>query len=102
MASGKDNSGKEDDKKKDKEKDIKLQVVVNGTQVEVKGELDQALLSILLPALKKAKVAGEPDVDRWVFTVADGTVLDKAKLIGEFGFTEQTILFLSLEAGVAG
>jgi hypothetical protein len=93
MATGKD---------KEKEKDVKLDIVVNGTPVQIKGDPDDALVSLLAPALEKAGVAGGADLTRWVFKDKDGNVLDKNQKLADFDFAKHARVFLSLEAGVAG
>jgi hypothetical protein len=97
---------KDDDKSKDKDKDkkkhIKLRIVVNGTPVEIKLDLAEPLVSALIPALAEAKIAGEPETERWVFKDEEGNVLDKNQQISTFGFDKDSVIFLSLEAGIAG
>jgi hypothetical protein len=89
-------------KGKDKEKDVKLDIVVNGTPVQIKGDPDDALVSLLAPALDKAGVAGGADLSRWVFKDKEGNVLDKNQKLSDFDFAKHVRVFLSLEAGVAG
>lgn len=95
MATGKD-------KDKGNDKDIELNIVVNGTPVKMEAKLNQPLEAILVAALKKGGVAGDPEPDRWVFKDANGNVLDKHQKISDFNFSEGATLFLSMEAGVAG
>lgn len=98
MAQSQSDGGKE----KPKKDDIKLTVVVNGTSVQLKADPDELLGSLIGPALKKAGVADSPDLNRWIFKDKDGNALDKARAIESFGFTDKTLIFLSLDAGVAG
>lgn len=81
---------------------IRLNVVVNGTDVHVVGNLDRPLASLIPRSLFKAGVADNTDPDRWIFKDKDGNVLDKTKNIGTFGFVPKATLYLSLDAGVAG
>ncbi len=81
---------------------IDLQIVVNGNPVAVNANLNEPLIALLVPTLKKAGVAGDPEPDRWVFKDENGNVLDKHKKIGDFGFAAGATIFLSLEAGIAG
>lgn len=97
MASKSDSSGK--GKKND---EVKLTIVVNGTSVHLKAEPKEPLSSLTEPALKKAGVADAGDLSRWIFKDKEGNVLDKARLIESFGFTDKSTIFLSLEAGAAG
>jgi hypothetical protein len=99
MASGKD---KGNDNGNGHDKSFELQISVNGTPITMEVKLNQPLQAILVPALKEAGVAGDPEPDRWLFRDAAGNVLDKHQKISEFDFGADTILFLSLEAGVAG
>lgn len=81
---------------------IQLQIVVNGNPVIVEANLHEPLGALLVPTLKKAGVAGDPEPDRWIFKDASGTVLDKGKKVAEFAFQAGATIFLSLEAGIAG
>ncbi len=84
------------------DKEIELQIVVNGNPVILKAQLSEPLHALLVPALKAAGVAGNPEPDRWIFKDQNGNVLDKNKKIAEFGFKPGATIFLSLEAGIAG
>ena len=94
-------------KKEDAEKDkgdknkIILIVVVNGTPVNVTGNLNAPLHTLIPDALKESNNVGQSP-DGWELKDAGGTVLDGSKKIGDFGFTAETRLFLSLKAGAAG
>lgn len=81
---------------------IVLQIVVNGNPIEMNANVHEPLGALLVPALRHAGVAGEPDASRWVFKDQNGNVLDKEKKVGEFGFANEAVIFLSLEAGIAG
>lgn len=85
-----------------KNKKVLLEVSVSGAPVKVNAEVDLPLLSIFGPALEKAGMAADSDPDKWQFTDEPGNVLDRNKVIVEFGFAEKTTIFLSLLAGVAG
>lgn len=89
-------------KSKPKKDDMKLNVVVNGTSVNIKANPNDLLATIVEPALQKAGVAASPDLSRWILKDKDGNVLDKASTIESFGFNDKTLIFLSLDAGVAG
>ena len=80
---------------------IELTVIVNGTPVQVEGNVNAPLLTIIPEALKASGNVGQSP-DAWELKDAGGTVLDGNKKIGDFGFTKETKLFLSLKAGVAG
>ncbi len=83
---------------KDKET---LTVVVNGSPTEVPVN-DQAPLRTVIPkALQQTGNTGQPP-DNWELKLADGTVLLLDKKIGEYGFEESVVLFLSLKAGAGG
>lgn len=81
---------------------IQLQIVVNGNPVTVEANIHEPLEALLVPTLKKAGVAGNPEPDRWIFKDQNGNVLDKNKKVGDFGFAAGATIFLSLEAGIAG
>lgn len=87
---------------KNKKEDVHLIVVVNGKAVHLKADQDDALASLIEPALDKANVADKSDLERWIFKNAAGDVLDKTQAIGSFGFKHNEEVFLSLEAGVVG
>ncbi len=82
--------------------EIELQIVVNGNPVMMEANINEPLHALLVPTLKKAGVAGNPEPDRWVFKDQNGNVLDKNKKVGDFGFAAGATIFLSLEAGIAG
>lgn len=82
--------------------EFQLNIVVNGNPVELDANIHEPLGALLVPALKKAGVAGNPEPERWVFKDQSGNILDKAKKIGDFGFANGATIFLSLEAGIAG
>ena len=81
---------------------IELQIVVNGNPVTMEANIHEPLHALLVPTLKKAGVAGDPEPDRWIFKDPNGNVLDKNKKVGDFGFASGATIFLSLEAGIAG
>lgn len=87
---------------KDDDKDVHLKVVVNGKPVPLKAGASALLGSLIPEALDKAKVADKSDLERWVFTNAAGTQLDKNQTLGSFGFEHDQELFLNLSAGVVG
>ena len=78
-----------------------LTVVVNGQPVQVIANLEAPLHTIIPEALKASGNVGQSP-DGWELKDAGGTVLDGSKKIGEFGFTKDTKLFLSLKTGAAG
>jgi len=84
------------------DKDVHLKIVVNGKPVPLKADPGAQLGTLVEPALDKAKVADRSNLDKWIFTNAAGTVLDKTALIGSFGFQHNEELSLSMGAGVVG
>lgn len=81
---------------------IQLQFVVNGNPIIVEANINEPLGALLVPTLKAAGVAGDPEPDRWLFKDQNGNVLDKSKKVKDFGFAPGATIFLSLEAGIAG
>lgn len=88
--------------KVEKDKDVHLKVVVNGKAVPLTGSPAATLGSLVGEALDKAKVADKSDLDRWVFTDANGQPLDKARTLASFAFAHNAEIFLNLSAGVVG
>ena len=80
---------------------IDLKIVVNGTEVVVEANVHAPLQTVIEPALQKSGNAGQPP-SNWVLRDANGNELDVTKKIGDFGFNAQTILYLSLKAGIGG
>lgn len=86
---------------KEQETTVTLTVVVNGTRTEVTAEGSDALVSVRDKALQQTNNVGRPAED-WELKTEGGDVLDLATLVRDSGFTSETVLFLSLKAGVAG
>ncbi|MDB5874655.1 MAG: hypothetical protein JWQ07_4097 [Ramlibacter sp.] len=84
------------------DKDIHLKVIVNGKAVPLKADPDASLGSLVEEALDKAKVGDKSDLDRWVFTDANGQQLDKTRTLASFAFAHNAEIFLNLSAGVVG
>jgi hypothetical protein len=99
MASDKNVASK---KNEGAEKKIKIFVVVNGEPIKINAIASALLLSILEPVLKKAGVNEGADLDRWTFKDDVGNVLDKGASISDLGLVDDSVIFLSLEAGGAG
>src|SRR5690348_10140187 len=78
-----------------------LTVVVNGQAIEVTVNEEAPLRTVIPVALQESGNVGQPP-DNWELKDAAGTLLPLDKKIGEFHFTPETKLFLSLKAGVAG
>lgn len=95
-------STKVESKAKGNDKKIKLSVVVNGEPIKINATASEPLVSILEPVLEKAGVAEGADLDRWTFKDDIGNVLDKTALISALGLVDDSVIFLSLEAGGAG
>lgn len=80
---------------------LNLRVVVNGREVTVEVDGNEPLRTIVPKALEKADVKGQPP-DNWTVNDVAGTELPLDKKIKDFGFTDQTVLFLNLKVGVGG
>jgi hypothetical protein len=80
---------------------ITLTVVVNGDSVEVEGNSNAPLHTIIPKALTESGNVGQPP-ENWELKDEAGNVLDVGKKIEEYGFTAGIKLFLSLKAGAAG
>lgn len=78
-----------------------LTVVVNGSPTEVSVNDHAPLRTVIPRALQQTANTGQPP-ENWEFKLADGTVLPLDKKIGEYGFEENVVLFLSLKAGAGG
>ncbi len=100
MAKSNDKPKEEKDAKDGKNK-ITLKIVVNGQPFDVKGNINAPLHTLIPEALKTSNNVGQPP-ENWELKDVGGTVLDGSKKIGEFNFTKDTTLFLSLKAGIAG
>lgn len=78
-----------------------LTIVVNGTETDIERNDNAPLGSVIGKALAQTGNTGQPP-DRWELKDKDGNLLDPNKKIGEFGFPAVVVLFLTLQAGVAG
>ena len=76
-----------------------INVVVNGQPTVVDAVREDALGSIIEPALHQTGNSGQPPGD-WELRDADGSLLDLDKKIEDYPFTEKIQLFLTLKAGV--
>lgn len=83
-----------------KDKDT-LTVVVNGKPVEVDVNDHAPLRTVIPKALEKSENIGQPP-ENWELRDAAGTELNLDRKIGDYGFTDETRLFLNLKAGIGG
>lgn len=96
-----------DQKDKDKDKDdkdreaIDLVIVINGQPFEVEAEKKEPLRAVVARALEKSNNTGQPP-ENWELRDESGKLLDLAKKVSDFHFTDNTKLFLSLKAGIGG
>ena len=81
--------------------EIKLKIVVNGQPVEVVGNLEAPLRTVINKALESSGNSGQP-VENWELRDAVGQVLDAARKLADFHFAADVTLFLNLKAGVGG
>lgn len=78
-----------------------LLVVVNGVEVLVDANLHAPLRTVAEHALARTGNVGRP-LDDWEFKDAQGRPLDLTRKVGEFSFTAETVLYLTLSVGVNG
>lgn len=78
-----------------------LKVVVNGKEVTIDVNENEPLRTIIPKVLETANVKGQPP-DNWTVNDVAGNELPLNKKIKDFGFTDQTVLFLNLKVGVGG
>lgn len=83
------------------DKEIKLKIVVNGQLTEVSVNEEAPLGTVIPKALEQTKNTGQPPTN-WELKDNEGKVLDSNQKVEDFHFTSQTILFLSLKAGIGG
>jgi hypothetical protein len=84
-----------------KPNEIKLKVVVNGQPMEVTGNDNAPLRTVINKALEVSGNSGQP-VENWELRDAGGQVLDPARKVSDFQFAAEVTLFLNLKAGVGG
>lgn len=89
------------DESKSKPNELKLKVVVNGQPVELSGNLNAPLRTVINKALEVSGNSGQP-VENWELRDAGGQVLDPARKLEDFQFATDVTLFLNLKAGVGG
>ncbi len=80
---------------------ITITVVVNGQPTTVEANPEAPLHTIIPKALEQTANTGQPP-DNWDLRDANGTLLDPAKKIEDYGFPSNVTLFLNLRAGVGG
>jgi len=81
--------------------DIEVTVVVNGQQVQVSGNRNAPLHTIIPKALHDSGNVGQPP-ENWELRDVAGALLDINQKIEAFNFNAETKLFLNLKAGVGG
>jgi hypothetical protein len=80
---------------------ITLHVVVNGQPIEVEGNLNAPLLTVIQHALQKSGNSGQPP-ENWELRDGAGNILDGSRKLSEFNLTSGASVFLNLKAGVGG
>jgi hypothetical protein len=78
-----------------------ITVIVAGDPTEVEVNVNAPLHTIKPQALHQTGHVGQPP-EEWELRDEQGNLLDGNKKIREFGFTDETRLFMSLGAGVTG
>ena len=82
-------------------KKISITVVVNGQPTVIDAVENDPLGAIIPYALRQTENSGQPP-ENWELRDADGSLLDLAKKIEDYGFPAKVRLFLNLKAGVGG
>ena len=80
---------------------IELTIVVNGQPTEVSANPEAPLHTVIPKALEQTGNVGQPP-ENWELRDVAGTLLDLAREISSYHFTEETRLFLNLKAGIGG
>ena len=81
--------------------ELVLQVVVNGTPATITANKNAPLRTIVEKGLAETHNTGQPP-QNWEIKDKEGNVLVADRKIEEFHFGPETILFLTLKAGIAG
>lgn len=79
---------------------ITVKVIVNGTPIEVKTNVNAPLKSLVEKALEQTGNTGRP-IEDWELKF-NGQVLDLKKKVEDYNIPDGTELFLSLRAGQGG
>jgi hypothetical protein len=80
---------------------VSLTIVVNGQPVEIEGNENAPLQTVLNKALSETQNEAQPP-ENWEIRDEAGNLLDPSQKIGLFGFAAGTVLLASLKAGAAG
>ncbi|HKW76641.1 MAG TPA: DUF2604 domain-containing protein [Terriglobales bacterium] len=83
------------------ENKIELIFIINGANFKLEVNLNEPLGSAVARALEKSGNTGRPASD-WQVRDANGVLLETQRQIKDFGFTNETRLFLSLAVGAGG
>ena len=78
-----------------------LTIVVNGQPTEVEANENAPLRTVIPKALAQTHNTGQA-LENWELKDELGNLLDLDRKIGEFAFSEDVKLFLSLKAGIGG
>lgn len=81
--------------------EIDITVVVNGQPIQVSGNRNAPLHTIIPKALHDSGNVGQPP-ENWELRDLAGALLDTNQKIEAFDFNAETKLFLNLKAGVGG
>ena len=82
-------------------KKVSVTVVVSGKDTAVEIPEDSPLSAVIPKALEQTGNSGRPPQD-WELKDAQGNILDLDKRVGDYNFSKETPIFLSLKAGVGG
>lgn len=80
---------------------LPLIIVVNGDPTPVEGNLHAPLHTVVQKALSDTQNTGRK-LEDWELRDEDGNELDLSRKLLEFGFPPNTVLSLTLKAGVLG
>lgn len=80
---------------------VTLTVVVNGVETTVDANVNAPLRVAAEHALTQTHNTGRPLSD-WEFKNANGVSLDITRKVGDFGFVDGVVLYLTLAVGVNG
>jgi len=78
-----------------------LTVIITGVPYEVDTNDNAPLHTVVQKALQQSNNTGQPK-ENWVLRDEQGTILDLEKKVGDYGFTDDTKLFLNVKEGVGG
>lgn len=92
---------KDNNEKKNDEKKLSINMVVNGAPYDLSFPLGQKIKGVVEETLEKTGNVGQP-LENWELKDTNGAPIDLNKHLRDYNFQDGVTLFLNLKAGIGG